>query len=245
MIAVVCDGCGSCVHSEVGAQLAAKWVITCLDRQCQRSRPNLQAPDCWLELQRELLSQMRQVATGLGSDLKTVIWDYFLFTIVGAIITSETTVIFSLGDGVAMVNEEVLLQGTIADNQPPYLAYGLFPNYFEMTEIQFTVHVRSTAMVNTLMIGTDGVQDLGKTLNSSFASPDGVSDLMPAMFEIFWQDNRYFQNPDQVRRYLARCNREIIRPNWQAHVLERQRGLLEDDTTLVLIRRKPLEAFLC
>ncbi len=68
---------------------------------------------------------------------------------------------------------------------------------------------------------------------------------MPEMFTPFWQDDRYFRNPDQVRRYLVRCNREVIQPNWQTQVLERQSGLLEDDTTRVLMRRKSLEVPLC
>ncbi|UZQ54390.1 protein phosphatase 2C domain-containing protein [Trichothermofontia sichuanensis B231] len=240
-IAVVCDGCGSSPHSEVGAQLGARWVVASLDRQCERGQPKLQDPDFWPELQQELLNQIRQVATGLGSALETVIWDYFLFTIVGVIVTAEITVIFSLGDGVAMLNEEVLLQGTIADNRPPYLAYGLFPNHFSMADLQFTVYPRSTATVNTLLIGTDGVQDLAKTLDPLLADVD----LMPEMFTPFWQDDRYFRNPDQVRRYLVRCNREVIQPNWQTQVLERQSGLLEDDTTLVLMRRKSREVPLC
>ncbi len=236
-IAVVCDGCGSCPHSEVGAQLGARWVIACLDRQCQQGQPQLQAPDFWRELQRDLLEQIRQLATGFGSALEAVVRDYFLFTIVGAIVTPEMTAIFSLGDGVAILNDEVLMQGTIADNRPPYLAYGLFPGLFVMEDVKFQVHLRSTATVNTLAIGSDGVQDLGKTLDSSLKN----ADLTPEVFKPFWQDDRYFQNPDQVRRYLARCNRESVQPNWQTQVLERQSGLLEDDTTLVLIRRKPLE----
>ncbi len=240
-IAVVCDGCGSCLHSEVGAQLGAKWVIASLDRRFQQGQLQLQFPDFWSGLQQDLLSQIQQVATGLGADLETVIWDYFLFTIVGAIVTSEITVVFSLGDGVAMLNDEVLLQGTIADNRPPYLAYGLFPNELSLTDVKFEVYLRSTAMLNTLLIGTDGVQDLGRK-SDSFCS--NVV-LTPEVFQSFWQDDRYFRNPDQVRRYLVRCNREIVQPNWQAQVLERQYGQLEDDTTLVLIRRKQREVSPC
>jgi len=236
-IAVVCDGCGSCSHSEVGAQLGARWMMAYLDRQWQREASCLSDPDFWQDLQQELLAHIRHLATGLGSDLAAIVRDYFLFTIVGAIITPETTVLFSLGDGVAMLNDEVLMQGTIANNRPPYLAYALFPDQFVLADIQFQIYRRSTATVNTLMIGSDGVQDLGKTLDSPLVN----AALTPEIFQIFWQDDRYFRNPDQVRRYLARCNREMIHPNWQTQVLERQGGLLEDDTTLVLIKRKPQE----
>ncbi|MDO8622315.1 MAG: protein phosphatase 2C domain-containing protein, partial [bacterium] len=51
----------------------------------------------------------------------------------------------------------------------------------------------------------------------------------------FWTDDRYFRNPDMVRRRLTLVNREAVRA--ENGMLARTPGLLPDDTTLVVIRR--------
>lgn len=225
-IAVVCDGCGSCPHSEVGAKLGTRLVVSALKRALEGGRLEF-SPDFWQDLRQDLLAQLQQVIRAMGDSLR-VMRDYFLFTIVGAVLTPEQTAIFSLGDGVAILNGEVILNGSAVDNCPPFLAYGLVPA-LDDEKIQFQVMVRSTATVNTLALGSDGVKDL--------APAGSILPVMAALAE----DQRIFQNPDRLRRYLAQCNREILRPDWHNQVLGRSRGQLEDDTTLILIRRKFLE----
>jgi hypothetical protein len=41
-----------------------------------------------------------------------------------------------------------------------------------------------------------------------------------------------------VRRALALLNREEARPDWEARRMVRRRGLLEDDATVVVLRRR-------
>ncbi|MDG2990700.1 protein phosphatase 2C domain-containing protein [Candidatus Synechococcus calcipolaris G9] len=230
-IAIVCDGCGSSPHSEVGAKLGTRLVLSALKRALDGGQLEF-SPDFWQDLRQELLTQLQQMISAMGNSL-TVMRDYFLFTIVGAVLTPDQTAIFSLGDGVVILNEEVILKGSVVDNCPPFLAYGLVPTLERDANVQFQVIVRPTATVNTLVLGSDGVKDL---------APAGS--ILPAMAALA-EDPRIFQNPDRLRRYLAQCNREIIHPDWDNQVLDRQGGRLEDDTTLVLIRRKQLENSLC
>jgi hypothetical protein len=54
----------------------------------------------------------------------------------------------------------------------------------------------------------------------------------------FWEEDRYFRNPDALRRRLALINSEYTHLDREAGVLIREPGLLPDDTTLVAIRRR-------
>jgi len=54
----------------------------------------------------------------------------------------------------------------------------------------------------------------------------------------FWGEDRYFENPDGVRRRLALINNEHQTIDWRKQTIERTAGRLPDDTTLIVIRRK-------
>ncbi|WP_204140982.1 protein phosphatase 2C domain-containing protein [Halomicronema sp. CCY15110] len=231
LVAVVCDGCGSQPHSEVGAQLGAALMVRAVRHQlAQRS---LTAVDFWPRVQRQVLQRLRSLARQLGDDLAITVQQHLLFTLLAAVITPDRTVIFGLGDGVYALNGEPQVLGPYPQNAPPYLAYHLFPADalgFEPPPLQ--VHCQQpTDGVKTLLLGSDGVVDLiaaaalplpGKT--------EPVGDLSQ-----FWQDP-YFQNPDRVRRRLTQVNRAVMQPDWQRQHVVRQPGWLPDDTTLVCLR---------
>jgi hypothetical protein len=54
----------------------------------------------------------------------------------------------------------------------------------------------------------------------------------------FWTDDRYFANPDALRRRLTLINRESVRADFESRRLVRTPGLLPDDTTVVVLRRR-------
>lgn len=123
---------------------------------------------------------------------------YSLFTLLGFVITPTETVIFSCGDGVMAVNGELTIW-EFENNAPPYLIY---PD--EMIKI---ISRFDTQNLQSLLISTDGLEYWLKQRE--------VSE--------FWEDSRYFKNPDQVRRTLAIANRKS--------------SLLKDDTTLIVVRK--------
>ena len=89
------------------------------------------------------------------------------------------------------------------------------------------------------MIGTDGVFDLE---NSEERKIPGKEDLVGPISQ-FWQDKRYYNNPDMIRRSLSLINRCVTRiPKGEDGSLkiQHENGLLPDDTTIVAIRRIPL-----
>jgi hypothetical protein len=224
-IAVVCDGCGSSAHSEVGAKLGAHMTVNTLQRLL-KTEGDLEKPEIWQSLQQQLLTQLQTVAKPLGNDLAQTVQDYLLFTITGVVITPKKTAVFALGDGVIAINGQVMSLGPFANNAPPYLAYGLLKK--RVPEPLQVLQILPTESLQSLLIGSDGVGDLMQVAEQSLP---GRSEKVGAIAQ-FWQDDRYFRNPDQVRRRLSLINREVMTTNL------RQSGLLPDDTTLIVIRRQ-------
>ncbi len=243
-IAVVCDGCGSGKHSEVGAKIGARLVVKTIAQRIQSeidSQDGL-ASEFWESLKLDLLAEMQHVLQMLdGGDsqgdashrdaMQQIINDYLLFTIVGVLITSTEAITFSNGDGLVIVNGKIEQIGPFPDNAPPYLAYGLYrPDL-----IHFHIHDRiHTDAVESVLIGTDGVADLiseaGKNLPGKQEPVGQISQ--------FWEADRYFSNPEAIHRRLSLINREVTQADWQTQRLVKESGLLSDDTTLVVVRRK-------
>jgi hypothetical protein len=164
-----------------------------------------------------LLQKLKDFVALSNGDLEFVN-DYLLFTILGSVITSSETVTFSMGDGAIAINGKFTEIPPYADNAPPYLAYGLY----KPEAINFEIRDRlPTSELESLLIATDGIDDLVK-----------VEDIHQ-----FWQEDRYFKNPDAIRRKLAMLNREEIKPDWHKKELTKRSGVLSDDTTFVVIRR--------
>lgn len=234
VMAVVCDGCGSGKHSEVGAQVGARLMIEAMSRAMQGP-----VHAFWYRVRQDVLAQLCCLAEQLGGNFPSTVQDYLLFTVVGALVTPRRTFCFSLGDGVMVVNGDQLLLGPFSDNAPPYLAYALLDAYncrLSVFSREFQIQ-RSlpTMAVQSILLGTDGLE----TFRQAAASPLPGKQAAVGPLQQFWQEERYFMNPDAIRRTLALVNREVVQPNWEAQRLDRHAGLLSDDTTLVVIRRRP------
>lgn len=227
-IAIVSDGCGSGKHSEVGAKIGVRLVAAAIERHLAQPSNHF-----WEEVRQEVLDQLETLVRGMGGNLSETVNDYFLFTIVGALILPSGVTTFALGDGAIALNEEILSLGPFADNAPPYLAYGLLER--SASEWQFQIHHQlPIAEVSSILIGTDGVIDLIQGAEKNLpGKPEIVSTISQ-----FWQEDRYFMNSDMVRRRLALINNEVIKPDWQNHQITKSLGLLSDDTTLIAIRKR-------
>ncbi len=188
VIGVIADGCGSCAHSEVGAWLGVELVAGAIAEALPQSLTSKQIE----EIGKTVLIQLPH---------KLNPYDYYLFTILGFIITPEETTLFGCGDGMMVINGE-LTQWHFANNAPPYLIY---PD----EKLKILAQLK-TADLQSLFIGTDGVEDW----------------LKHHHVQIFWEEEKFFRNPDQVRRTLAIANK--------------QASILRDDTTLISLRHQPI-----
>jgi len=106
--------------------------------------------------------------------------------------------------------------GPFPGNEPPYLAYGLLAP----DGPRFVLNaVAPRAAIGTLLVGSDGAADL----------------LERQPLDELWSEDRYFANPDAVRRRLT----VLTRPSAAGPGLA-------DDATLVVVRRAPAaEAMSC
>lgn len=226
LVLVVADGCGSQPCSELGAQLGVRRLAQAA--QARLARGEAVEGDGFLPgLREDLLGLMDGLASALGRE---VLGD-LLFTVVGAVVTPAHTRIFSSGDGVWMLNGEVHALGPFPGNAPPYLAYALLRG--EDVPLVSRALV-PTGDVQALMLGTDGVGDLLGLAQARLPERDEAVGPLSR----FWTDDRYFTNPDAVRRRLAQLNRESVRADFAERRLSRTPGLLTDDTTLVVLRRR-------
>jgi hypothetical protein len=163
-----------------------------------------------------------------------VVSTFFLFTVIGLAVDGDTACVFSIGDGLFAIGDELLPLGPFPRNEPPYLGYGLLDRPPGGEAPRFLVHrVFPASALRTALIGTDGALDLAAS--ASRPIPGGGGDVGP--ISRFWEDDRYFRNPDGVRRRLALINRAVTRPVWKEARIERESGLLRDDTTIVVVRR--------
>jgi hypothetical protein len=255
IVAVVCDGCGSSPYSDVGAKIGARILATeiqsslnSLSDQCQPIRK-----DDWEFLlshiyNKPFLSQIQTLALGMvnhrldwESELVRVILDYFLFTAIGIVITPKSTVIFSAGDGIFGINFKTggILRtlGPFPGNAPPYPTYGLIESAVacDLKLLGFKLQaVDLTSDVESLIIGTDGTADLAAAAEKNIPGRD---ELVGPLSQ-FWENDLFFTNPDALRRRLAVINTDVSKPLWEEKRIQRFNGLLRDDTTIAVIRRK-------
>ena len=206
LVAVVCDGCSSGRHSEVGAHLGARLVATAVGRGVAAGA-DVGRHDFWEAVRGAVLGQLSGLARAMGGDLRTIVEEFFLFTIVGAAVGPERAALFSVGDGLVVVDGAATRLGPFPGNEPPYLAYGLLAD----DGPRFVLHdVVPRAAIGSLLVGSDGAADL--------------LDRQP--LDQFWADDRCFANPDAVRRRLT----VLTRPGAAGPGLA-------DDATLVVVRR--------
>jgi len=235
-VGVVCDGCGSQQSSEVGSKLAAPllahYIMDCttyargdVERGLRLAEENL------LGDLRKLSHNMYSANTGWNGTVSQT----FLFTIIGFIITPEKTWIFSLGDGVYCINNDLHVK-EYEGNAPPYLGYRLIDSKYDHLRLTIDECI-PTDEVQSLLIGSDGAAQLAELENKNIPGKD----QLVGPLNQFWEEDKYFKNPDMIRRKLFLINRETVRPNWETKTLARHPGLLEDDTTLIVVRRTPNE----
>ena len=229
LVAVVCDGCGSSPHSEVGAQLGARLVAKALALQLARGADPA-GDQLWQAARVEVLETLGGLAAVLGGNPAHAIGDFLLFTAVGVIVTPQITRCFAAGDGIVAVNGAPKIIGPFPDNAPPYLAYALFENQGDRYQFELQTPL-PTAEVESVMVGTDGAAALLEI----------EEEEVPGLFEkvgplsALWTDDRIFADPDFLRRRLLQLTRDAPQGDGELTAP----GLLTDDATVIVLRRQP------
>lgn len=234
-IALVLDGCGGGIHSEVGSKEAAALLMRAFAQYLTYHVPSAAM---FSRVGDDVLAEIRVRANSMGPSLSQIINDYYLFTVVGVYIDRSVTVVFSLGDGVFYVNGEMTDIGPFPENAPPYMAYGITgsPLTQEHPELlEFKIHTQhATEKIETLLIGTDGILHM---VDAEKLTIPGREELVGPVSQ-FWTDDRCFENPFAVQRRLNVINRDHVEVDWENQKIIETGGRLKDDTTLVVVRRR-------
>lgn len=244
-VGVVCDGCGSSTGSAVGAQIGAQFVSAALAAAAERQagEPGQEELDrtCWEELldqvRRSLLRHVRRLALAMSlpGGVAETVHTYFLFTVMGICVTRTSACVFGAGDGYYAVNGRIGQAGPFPGNAPPYLAYSLRALPDAPAEVRFSIHALLRAEdTQSLLVATDGAAPFAECVDRA----DHGAPAVPEPLERFWGDDRYFRNPDALRRRLAVANRDNTTVDWEKRQVTRRAGVLRDDTAIVAIRRR-------
>lgn len=227
---VVCDGCGSGARSEVGASLGAR-IISEQTLTEMAAGHSLHDEETWERIRERTLDALDSILRAMGDPVAHIVTEYFLFTVVGIAISPDGAVVFGIGDGLWAMNDEIKKIGPFPGNAPPYLGYGLWGE-----GPSFVIHrARALDDFDTGLVATDGAIDYQEIVGKSY--PGGRGETVRPLSS-FWQDDKYFQNEDAIRRNLWLVNREVNRPIWNEKRLVKEPGLLDDDTTLLVVRKK-------
>ncbi len=248
LIGVVADGCGSSLRSEVGAYLGPRLLVESLRRQLSTTV----CPDEHVlrqvlrQARSDVLASLRVLANSLTADIQHEVFNSFLFTLLGVIARDQWISLFSLGDGYLFLNGSPLTCLS-EDNRPPYLGYALVPSVVDVEpdHLHFKIHLfRSLDTIHSILLATDGLRDLIRCRDKCLPGKrEPVGDVRQ-----FWEHDAYFDNPDAINRRLRLVNREVRRISGSSDQgalhPERPRlithgGLLEDDTSILVMRRRP------
>ena len=247
---VVCDGCGSAKFSEVGARIGARIV-------CQSVMDILLERKAVIDegIVETYLSVIRRIVCNrIDSQVKAMskwdvppsymmnLSDFFMFTIMGAFFVDDMVVTFSIGDGYFVINGQVIQRESGEDNAPPYIAYDLMPDsVFQNPEdlrcrnvTKYECHRLED--IDSIIIASDGLRDILSKEGHSY--PGREDKIIPSVIDLCGDD--YFKNPAKVQRELNLMNTEKIKIMENGDI-SRFSGVLSDDTTLYVIRRKEHE----
>jgi serine/threonine protein phosphatase PrpC len=206
LVLAVCDGCSSAPQAEIGARVASRFLVQEVTRQIALD-PAVPARALAERTQRRLLRMLRCLARTLGAPISTQVADCLLFTYLVAAVRADGYAVFGMGDGAYAINGErtVLLPGV--GNAPVYAAYALFGDRRALVPTMH--HEGLTAELSSLVLATDGAQDLllpGAAVHALVDSP------------------RLGRNPSLLGKALR---------------VARDTQGLHDDATCAVLRRRP------
>jgi hypothetical protein len=239
LVCIVADGCGSGAHSEVGAKLGSELVANLIAGEL-RINPENRLCRLLERVRKRALGELSALSSLIPGTIEERVTDFFLFTLVGCVVTELRTAVFSLGDGVVGINSAI----TVLDhaNTPPYLGYGLLARPDEDAAAaapRFEIHADlSTKEVDSLLLATDGfakVYSLDK---------DDPRHTAAEQLGHLWEHDRFFSNPARVTRELTLLGRPKQTIDWERRRMSRPAGVFDDDSTVIAIRRRRAPLYL-
>lgn len=165
----VADGCGSSLHSEVGAQLAVRFVSEKTKELIISGVGINRLPDLLFENTLSFLeSSLFANEAYSPEDRLSFIKDYLLFTLIGFVQGPEKILVFAYGDGTVVINNDIDFRDQ--GDAPDYIAYLLVKNSLPQSSLpkSFDIYPILTEDLERLAIGSDSWKgELDLLLNKS------------------------------------------------------------------------------
>ncbi len=184
-VIVVTDGCGSSRASEVGAQLGALSIVeACVRGTKVGARGAELAGEVTECVERTLTRMARALVAGSSVD-ETLIDEFFLFTFLAAVAWAEGSLVFGIGDGIVIVDDETRVIDSGATNAPDYVAYRLVDRNRAPLRVHFDAPL---AVPRSITLATDGA--------SALVASSALRELSA--------DPRLAKNPSLLQKRLVR-----------------------------------------
>lgn len=170
VIGVVCDGCGSQPHSEVGSDIGAQLIANHLERLVS----NNTSID-WGAVTAAIVDQIKEVTCILAGSTDTkgpafqkVLIERFLFTSLVIVVHNNEVRIATFGDGAYIIDDEHWTVNPPLENAPPYLGYLLLADtaYHKTPELRDWLRFDELVcrpldtVEKSIIIGTDGIEPI-------------------------------------------------------------------------------------
>src|SRR3989339_203185 len=140
MIAVLCDGCGSQPHSEVGADFGANALARIVEKNLARNK-RLGKLD-FAHITDQITKAVGNAAAMYageksGPQFVRMVEQRFLFTAIVLVVQNNQALIATFGDGVVIVDDAVDVLESPINNAPNYLGYLLYQgNDYQQTKFR-------------------------------------------------------------------------------------------------------------
>lgn len=239
ILGIIADGCSGSPHSEVGAYLTTRLIFRSLLMHLEASEQQYSSLDqnvfqeALTEARLDTLATLRNLASQLGPTTEAIN-DAFLSTCLGFLLTPEDTFLFAIGDGCFLINDEQITFEAHEGNAPDMLIYGAVqPNLLTIKpNSEFRVFYRATENINSLVVATDGLEYLMKAAGKPYPGSD---DPIPEIDSLWKSDV-------PILAQLRKANNTSIKPIYDRDldILAQsvQKGVLLDDTTVVVVKRR-------
>lgn len=217
LVGIVSDGCSGSPNSQIGAVLQVRFLCRVLLEGLSSGLRGAELLETARLRQEEMF---RGVSAALGESVEVLVPEMFYATVVGVVVTTETTLIFRRGDGVILINDEdpILVD---EGNKPHYPAYSLLNSGLE----DHTFHIcreMPTDEVTQVLIGTDGMDRFVRDPTRPDFAGRPIGEIRQFFHPIFQDDEGVLG-----QKRLSACGPYA---GWQ-------KSPLDDDTSFIRLQR--------
>jgi Protein phosphatase 2C len=215
-IAVVCDGCGSTPHAEVGAHLGVTMWQAAVSAELLE-RQDITNREFWLATTARVIQSIVAIADAACGQVQARnkwLASHMLFTSMVAVVHGESVAVWAIGDGIVFLDGK-LTELTAADNAPIYVTYQLLNDAAVLESATLVTAATNTA--GYVAVATDGVAQYPGTLRALV-------------------NEQTVRHPDALRRKLELAARAHCSVDAESQQTSHTPARLQDDASVAIIR---------